>query len=142
MDSDEGLMMRSITILAGAIGLSATAALAEPSSDPTKNARIMYSAFECHLYALISDDQASADRLLKMGYDAGMKFLAAVEANEITPKDIDRSVPMGVVARLNGPTHDFIIGRIYEGAIDEARDAPGLETLASTKFRQANCDLL
>jgi hypothetical protein len=126
-----------------------------------KAARIMWSAFECATIAGIAGYDDKVENLFSVGYGAGKQFLAAAQAGTITDEEARSNVPIGVSLLLGGPSHDFIIGRVYEsamnGAFDEIvkEDAQGLTleikdwisdpelkaSIAKTKFLQANCDI-
>mgnify|MGYP006915206776 FL=1 len=110
----------------------------------------------------MSGQQDEANRLFLVGLRAGTKFLDAAKAGSITQEEAKRNVPLGVSLLLDGPSDDFVIGRIYESAINNAfdsvvkRDAQGLllesnnwvsdpkleVSNAKLKYQQANCDIL
>jgi hypothetical protein len=120
--------------------------------------RVMWSAFPCATYAEMSEDLAEQERLFEVGYEAGRAFLTSVEEGTISDEELQRS-PTVVLLLLGGPTIDFILGRIFQSAADNAYDnvvkrdlAGGLITnpsewaedelaveRAKTKFHQSNC---
>ena len=104
------------------LALIATPALAEEQSD-ARAARVMWSAFECFQFAQMSADRGNAKRLFELGYGAGQRFLTALEAGEISEEEARATVPIGVTFLLGGPTHDFIIGRVFEAATGKAYDS-------------------
>ena len=132
------------------------------AEEDAKAARVLWAAFECSRFALMSGQQDEANRLFLVGLRAGTKFLDAAKAGSITQEEAKRNVPLGVSLLLDGPSDDFVIGRIYESAINNAfdsvvkRDAQGLllesnnwvsdpkleVSIAKLKYQQANCDIL
>lgn len=85
--------------------------------------RIMWSAFVCTMYAEMSKNHEQQQRLFDLGVDRGREFLRAVRAGEIADSEISNKVPLAVAMSLNGPTIDFIIGRIFEQATGYAFDS-------------------
>lgn len=90
--------------------------------------RLMWSAFECATYAELAGTKELAGnkneqaRLFQLGYSAGEKFLAGIKNGTIT-KTETADAPWAVVMLLGGPTSDFMIGRIYQSASDDAFEA-------------------
>lgn len=115
--------------------------------------REVWSAFECSAWASKVDDLKEAERLFMFGYEQGQKFLGALKAEKIKQEDISQEVPIGVTLLLQGPSEEFILGRIYETAQTEALDEvfkTGNEynseelqkSIAGNKFRDGNCQLI
>lgn len=115
--------------------------------------RQVFSAFQCSSWASINDDQAEAERLFMYGYEQGQKFLGALSAQKIKQEDISSQVPIGVTMLLQGPSEEFILGRIHsaaeEDALDEVfktgddfNDDELQKIIASNKYRDGNCELL
>jgi hypothetical protein len=94
--------------------------LAAQDRSDARAAREMWSAFECFQLAQMSEDSGSAERLFEVGYKAGQRFLAALEAGELSEGDVRATVPIGVILLLSGPSRDFIIGRVFQSATGEA----------------------
>ena len=46
--------------------------------------------------------------------NSGKSFLYAIKNNKIKKSDIDQNVPVGVLANLDGPSDDFILGVIWK----------------------------
>lgn len=96
---------------------------AESAADKARLGRTLWSAFQCASYAELSGDKEEQERLFIVGVRAGRDFLRALEAKEI-PAEVARSeVPIGVTMLLQGPSYDFVIGRIFENATDDAYDS-------------------
>ncbi len=115
--------------------------------------RQVFSAFQCSSWASINDDQVEAERLFIYGYEQGQKFLGALSAQKIKQEDISSQVPIGVTMLLQGPSEEFILGRIHssaeEDALDEVfktgddfNDDELQKFIASNKYSDGNCELL
>lgn len=97
--------------------------LAEGSGADNKPnpALVMWSAFTCATYAEISGNRQEQQRLFEVGYDAGRTFVDGFINKTIT-ETVANDAPLGVLMLLSGPTTDFIIGRIFESATEDAYD--------------------
>jgi hypothetical protein len=125
--------------------------------------RLLWSAFECRMYAQMSGEpEKETVRLRQIGYENGKRFLEGVRNKTITETEINSKVPIGVRDAMAGPTDDFILGRIYELATTVAYDRvvkagsfdldlppsqwhldPEVQKIrAGTEFRTQNCALL
>ena len=133
--------------------LAATAAQAQGSRELAALGLATWSAFECSTLAAQTKNAMEQERLFLYGYRQGQTFIEAVRAGKIDRKDLSSEVPMGVMLLLEGPTVDFILGRIYENAQENAlKDVLTTEQrlnpdevqtmLAQGKFRRANCGLI
>lgn len=91
----------------------------EPSSPDSPYGRLMWSAFVCATYAMISEDYAERERLFELGYEAGTRFM---EAWPSLSEEQRRNHPTVMLLHLAGPTNDFIIGRVYQAAENHAHD--------------------
>ena len=98
-------------------------------------------------------DKNEQARLFMVGYQQGKDFIEAFRTNRIEPKDLKEQVPFLFLMRLQGPTPDFILGRVYESAKDNAlkdvlTTSDGLTSddlqakLAGNKFIKQNCRFL
>lgn len=135
---------------------------ANASEEDARASKTMYGAWQCATYAEMKGDPAEQQRLFTLGYEKGKAFLAAVKAGTITEWEKSTIVPVGVSLLIAGPTEEFILGRIFEGAMGHAYDSivatdsrgiplnpadyitdnASKSVLASTKYRAANCELL
>jgi len=131
----------------------ATPAAAQTPAQKAQLARVMYSAFTCSTYASMSGNNKEQERLFQLGLKAGRDFLKAFESREIPTDAMQTEVPIGVSLYLAGPTHDFIIGRIFEAVQTTAykevakdalpRDDGDLSKMrARNAFTAANCSLI
>ncbi len=97
--------------------------------------------------------RAEAERLFNLGYESGKKFLDALQSKLVERKDLSEEVPIGFILLLAGPSSDFVLGRVFENAQNEAlkgvlRSGDQLnpddlqKMLAQSKFTKQNCQLL
>jgi hypothetical protein len=122
---------------------------------------VMWSAFKCATYAELSGDEREQKRLFDIGYSAGKSFFDGIK-NQTISEAKRREAPVGVLLRSGGPSIDFMIGRVFEGAVEDAydkvvkEDNSGLPILdpskwadgelkvikAQNKYRGSNCALI
>ena len=122
----------------------------------------MLSQFQCFQWAKMAGDTTSVEKHFNAAMAAGRAFLAAAEAGSITPEEANMIVPMSVGMSISGPSHDFILGRMFEfitsDAFDDiAKEDPSgmprdigdwitddelLKGYAEMKYRASNCGLL
>ena len=113
----------------------------------------LWSSFECASWASKSDNSIEASKLFQIGYGQGKMFINAKNNNKIEKEDLSQEVPMGVLFLLNGPNEDFMIGKIYSAAEEEAlKDVyktgekfntnDEQKNIADNKFRMSNCQLI
>ncbi len=154
-----------IKLLVSAIVLALTSQLLlakESDAQPKANtARLMWSAFSCATFAEMSGDKKEQERLFELGYKAGKSFVDGVRTKTISEAEI-KEAPVGVLWHMGGPTTDFVIGRIFEAATNDAfdevvkEDSAGLpitdpskwandelKTIrAKNKYQSSNCTLV
>jgi hypothetical protein len=124
--------------------------------------RVTWAAFQCATFAEMSGNEKEQKRLFELAVKAGREFLKALESGDISREAVNSEVPIGVIMLLAGPSTDFILGRIFEGAMGEAfddivkRDSGGISlptsewvydkdirrTKASSRFTKNNCALV
>ena len=81
---------------------------------------VLWSAFQCSTFAEMSGNKQEQARLFEVGVKAGREFLEALKNRQISPEAASSEVPIGVTMRLQGPSTDFIVGRIFESAAEDA----------------------
>lgn len=116
------LLLASATLAAGATVLNAAD---EKAFEKALLGHIMWSAFECSTYAQMSDtlvDKSEQERLHLVGLNAGRTFLEAMKAGQIPEQALRKAVPINVLQRLEGPSNEVIIDKIYAAATGQARD--------------------
>lgn len=94
--------------------------LSQSSSEYAVMGDKTWNAFGCSALASIIGNTDESERLFKFGYEQGSIFLKALKANKISKEDISSKVPVGVMWLIEGPTNDFILGRILENAQEDA----------------------
>lgn len=142
--------MQRMTLFA--ILLAATPASAQVAPEQRALAEksvLSWRAFECSVLAEQKGDPAEQERLFSLGYEEGMAFLRALEAEELTREALDQHAAWRFTFRLGGPSHDFRLGRIFEGVAEEVhsnvltdRDDEVQRMQAENEFARRNCGLL
>ncbi len=128
-------------------------AVADDSQEHALRAMKAWSAFECSALASMNKDTAEQERLFLFGLDQGRKFIAAYQARKIKQEHLSNAAPWGFLVLLQGPTPDFMLGRIFESAQENALEdifKTGDEfnpdevqrILARSKFSKLNCQLI
>jgi hypothetical protein len=92
-----------------------------PSANQREAPKI-WTAFECAAYAELVENDAEAMRLLALGFKSGKAFLEAAIANGTPFRDLWSQLPDDVTKRLEGPTVEFLLGRVFEAAHQRAYD--------------------
>ena len=125
------------------------ALIASESVDYAKMGRVTWAAFECSSLASIMEKPKVQERLFLFGYEQGKEFFRALQGGLITKEDLRSNTPSGLLMVAQGPTADFILGRVFEAAQENAlKDVITTETvmnkalqkvIASGKYTSANC---
>jgi len=137
------------------VGMFWTLGCAASYADPAEAAksRLSWSAFECSMLAEMSGNETEQARLFGVGYDAGRAFLSALQSGRVTQEETRTQSPIGFLMVMGGPSHDFMLGRIYAAAVQNAWDDIQREMgdstdselrrlLAVNEFQSNNCTLL
>lgn len=125
-----------------------TAANAITSKEYAILGKATWSSFECSSLASEMKNVKEQTRLFEAGYTNGLTFIGALKTGKINNNDLSNEVPIVVISLLQGPTPDFILGRIYENAQDAAlkgidgNDKKFNEILVENKFDKLNCRLI
>jgi len=138
-----GLICLTFTQVAGA----------QSSKDFALMGRVAWSAFECSSLASKIKNSKEQERLFRYGYEQGLKFITAVRSGKVDRQDISEGVPLAVFLRLQGPTAEFILGRVFEASqvsalekvykTGETFNSEELqETIARNEFWNRNCQLI
>jgi hypothetical protein len=126
---------------------------ATSSSEYAAMGKATWSGFECSVLAEKSKNPKEQERLFKYGYAQGLKFIEAIKQNKIKREDLSSEVPLMMLLLLQGPTRDFMLGRVFEGVLDSAlkdvyktgeqfNSDEMQETIAKNKFWKQNCQLI
>jgi len=103
--------------------------------------------------ASVATDQLEQERLFSFGYTQGRKFLDALRENKISQADRSSIVPSGFLMVAEGPTADFILGRVFEAAQENALKNVFVtdgklnsnelrESIAKNRHQTQNCALI
>lgn len=150
-------MQRALALVAAFLPHNAVASEAD-----AKAAMVMWTSFECGTYAEMSGDRERQGVLFERGMTAGKQFFAAVEAGTITEEEHREHVPYILPMLAQGPSVDFVLGRIFESVMNSAyddvvkEDMAGLplpieewinddelkKSRAQLLYQRSNCDLL
>ncbi len=132
--------------------INSPALLASESTDFAKMGRATWAAFECSSLASVLDRPKDQERLFRFGYAQGKKFLHALQGGRITVEDLQSIAPSGLLMVAQGPTADFILGRVFESVQENAlKDVITTESvlhkelqqaIASRKFTAGNCEVI
>jgi hypothetical protein len=131
-----------------AVALLPTHSFGETSQEYAAMGRKLWSAFECAVIAGVANDGAEHQRLFNVGIEQGRTFLNALQAGKITQEDFKNAVPLVVVWLLDGPSVDFILGRIFEAAgqsateVFQAPDEKLKVTIAQNEYAKRDCSLI
>jgi hypothetical protein len=128
------------------------AAESTPSKELAARGRRVWAIFECCALASVAEEKDLRERLFQYGYSEGRAFLKAIEDGKVSRADLSREVPVGLLLLLQGPSVDFILGRIYAGAEENALDkiyrgdvagnSDLAKALAKEELHKRNCELL
>jgi len=113
----------------------------------------VWSAFQCSVLAEKSRNPAEQKRLFRFGYDQGLKVIAALESGAAGAKELGSDAPFSMLLLLQGPTPDFMLGRIFEVALRSALENAYTtddyystdetqESIATAEFWKRNCKLI
>lgn len=152
VSADEEVLVIRLILIA-MLGLLVSPAMAQDSATYAQMAKATWSAFECSSLASKLKKPTEQARLFKFGYSQGKDFIAALQTGKIKRDDLSSNAPVGILFLLEGPTPDFMLGRIYESAQDNAlkeiyrvgdhfNTGEEQELAASNKFASSNCQLI
>jgi hypothetical protein len=114
------------------------ALIAAESTEFAKMGRTVWAAFECSSLASVLKKPKDQERLFRFGYEQGREFLHALQGGQITAKDLNSITPSGFLLVAQGPTADFILGRVFESAQENAlKDVITTESVLHKDLQQA-----
>ena len=116
-----GIAVKLRLLLASA-ALAAGITVLNAADEKALLGHIMWSAFQCSTYAELSDYKSEQERLHLVGLNAGRTFLEAMKAGQISEQALREAVPINVLQRLEGPSNEVIIDKIYAAATGSARN--------------------
>ncbi|MBW2467319.1 MAG: hypothetical protein JRF02_08465 [Deltaproteobacteria bacterium] len=126
--------------------------MAESSEKYAAMAQSTWSAFECSVLAEKIKNVEEQERLFRFGYEKGLNYITALQSGKIAKEDLSNEVPP-IMLLLQGPTPDFMLGRIFENAVESALENipqrgehPGSDELqkiiAGIEYRKRKCQLI
>lgn len=130
------------------------AAHAEIATEDARLARLSWSAYRCAALAEWASKPDAQSRLLNLATDAGRRFIEGVKEGSISRESVMNHAPFGFVDLMDGPSTDFILGRVYGATLDGAEGAIlaacdqcwiGSEhhnATAGNLYHKENCELL
>ncbi|MCG7868778.1 MAG: hypothetical protein JAY74_20705 [Candidatus Thiodiazotropha taylori] len=112
-----------------------------------------WGAFVCSVLAEESIQPDEQRRLFMYGYAKGLVFIEAIQAEKVKREDLTKGIPIMMLLLLQGPTPDFILGRVFEAALDSALEDvyktgehfnsdEMVKTIAKNKYWKQNCQLI
>ncbi len=99
------------------------------------------------MFADVAGKKEESERLFNVAIRAGRQFLEALTSGRIPEAEVRSQVPIGITLKLGRPSIDFMLGRIYEDATENAydkivnQDENGLPQ-AERKYGGSNCILI
>jgi hypothetical protein len=120
---------------------------AEKSKQLVLDSRRCLAAFQCYHFAIHTKDRKLTAKLLLVGYESGRRFLDGAQKGKLLPDDCKEiAIIFGLVRE--GPSHDFILGRILE-EMEYEQDTAFKEvptdvwgSLAERELQKRNADLI
>lgn len=98
--------------------ISSIASAEERSKKNAIRGKRAWIAFEGSSLATTAGETKKAERFFQIGYSEGKRFLEELKAGKIKKEDLDSEVPTIMLLLVQGPSDDFILGRIFENAQD------------------------
>jgi hypothetical protein len=126
----------------------ATESSAQTSREYALMGQKLWATFECSQWASYADDKDEEVRLFKLGYGQGREFVEAAWSNKLNRQDLSDIAPSEVQNGLDGPSVDFVLGRIYEKAYHKVSNLVPSDSVSEGKafsqqrLREKNCRLL
>ena len=127
-----------------------TILLGQTSEEYAAMGQKLWAAFECGALAEYADKPEESRRLYNLGYDQGKTLLDAFRAGKVDQQARSK-LPIPVLLMLDGgPTVDFILGRIFESAMQDtsrqlfeaSNNKETRKIIAGQNFAKRNCGLL
>jgi hypothetical protein len=129
-------------------------AFAKSSDDFVRAGNAAWTSFQCSTYAEILKNRSEQERLFKYGYQVGQEYVTAIFRKEVSQESLKNVVYAAVVLRSVGPSPEFTLGRLFEGAVGDAWDkvnrkdgqqyeSQEIATIkAKTEFAKNKCELI
>ena len=101
-----------------------------------KGGRRAWDAFQCAGFAAAMHDKEAFDGVFARGFSTAHLFLDALQKERIKRAHFEREIPSPMRASLEGPSPDFIVGRVYQTALESAVYAVETGAAALNKDRK------
>src|SRR3712207_4386705 len=95
-----------------------SSAVAQTSEDYAKMGTKTYSLWSCAVLTSYTKETQDGNKLFGLGYEAGKTFVEAVKAGKAKQEDLRRHSPWIFGDKINGPSTDFSLGRMFEAVMD------------------------
>jgi len=105
-----------------------------------QSGRRAWDAFQCAGFAAAMHDKEAFDGVFAYGSSTAHLFLNAFQNERIKRVHLEREVPSPMRASLEGPSPDFIVGRIYQTALESAVYAVEAEAIVQNRDRKVERD--
>jgi hypothetical protein len=140
-------------LLAALILITASAPSRAETSKELALAGHAWAAFECSGLASTAQNSSEGQRLFELGFKQGKRFIEALVKSTVTDEDVRSTVPLGFTLVIFGPSADFVLGRAWEKAFENAHknvykingkftDDAEWPTRAKLEFTKRNCEML
>jgi hypothetical protein len=151
ISKSERLMSKALLLFSVSLIIAiATESSAQTSHEYALMGQKLWATFECSQWASYADDKDEEVRLFKLGYGQGREFVEAAWSNKLNRQDLSDIdiAPSEVQNGLDGPSVDFVLGRIYEKAYHKVSNLVPSDSVSEGKafsqqrLREKNCRLL
>lgn len=85
----------------------------QSSKDLAAKGTLLWRGYECSELCRFLGDTVKGDTFFNIGFNEGKLFLKAIKDNKITKEDLHQVVPKSIDYILEGPSIDFVLGRIH-----------------------------
>jgi hypothetical protein len=85
-----------------------------------QSGRAAWDAFQCAGFAAAMHDKEAFDGVFAHGFSSAHLFVNALQKERIKRVHFEREIPSPMRASLEGPSADFVAGRVYQTALESA----------------------
>jgi len=107
------------TLAALSVGIAASS---QSYAEAGRDSAAMLAHWKCANWAEMTGDTSEVERHFNAGLEVGRRFVQAARDGLISADQWNGEIPVGIAMTTNGPTNDFILGRLFALAGDEAYD--------------------
>ena len=98
--------------------------------------RRAWDAFQCAGFAAAMHDKEAFDGVFARGFSTAHLFLNALQKERIKLVHFESEIPSPMRASLEGPSPDFVVGRLYQTALESAVYAVEIGAAALNRDRK------